>query len=167
MKALFLALPLFVAGCDDVLEVCHSCLTGDPAQLVAADQLSKISLVYSGKRLPASAINIYYHERCGIDCQQWVRFDAPIADARAFAQSLLVRPLLTTPASGQSGEQPTLAGGEMARMPWWPMQFPSETERGENTINDGGHKTGKGQPLSIILQPDGPNATVWIAAYST
>jgi hypothetical protein len=157
---------LLLASCGNVVDVCHSCLKGDPAKPVAASETPKIGLVYSGKRLPASATNIYYHELCGIDCQQWIRFDAPVGDARAFARGLLVRPLSMTPPSAQSGAQPTLPGAEAAKMPWWPKQFSKETERGENTINDGGDKAGKGQPLLIILQPDGKKATVWLAAYS-
>jgi hypothetical protein len=165
MRGFAAAFLLMLTGCDDFLAVCHSCLTSDPAKPVVAAEIAKIGLVYSGKRLPASASNIYYHELCGIDCQQWIRFDAPLSDALAFADGLLVRPLTrqTTPGIAEAAS----LGPESAKMPWWPTSFPAGVEFGENTINDGGNKNGKGQPLTIFVQRHGATATLWLAAFTT
>jgi hypothetical protein len=153
---------LLLAGCDaDVISVCHSCLKGDPAAPVAKAELAKIGLVYSGRRLPPSATNIYYAEECGIDCQQWIRFDAPMADARAFATSLL----LTPPAKTDAKEPPFLSPSKP--LAWWPTNLPADAMVSTNHISTAKYgKYEKGQPLTIILQPGAPSARVWIYAYT-
>jgi hypothetical protein len=166
VKKMALTLALLLSSCGEFLDVCHSCLGGDPTKPVAAGDVAKIGLVYSGRKLPASASNIYYHELCGIDCQQWIRFDAPEADARDFAENLLVRPLSKGWAKDmlRTGWGPNDIKGDSAKfMPWWPNQFSSGIETGENTLND----ADKGQPMRIVITGDGKIARVWLAAYTT
>jgi hypothetical protein len=163
-RAVLLAL-LLLAGCSDPFpDMCQSCLKGDPALAVPKGDVPKIAMVYSGQQLPPSAINVYYHEEGGIDHQQWIRFDAPAAEARAFANRLLLAPLKKiSPQPPQSSQflmpsQP---------LPWWPKTFPDGAESGMNDINDANYKDNqKGKPMTIILQPGAPNARVWIYAFS-
>jgi hypothetical protein len=163
MKLAVLAMALLFTGCSDPLDFCQSCLKGDSARVVPAGDVAKIGLVYSGQKLPPSATNVYYHEECGIDCQQWVRFDAPIADARDFADSLLLAPLKAMPQTPQSSQFLTPS----KPMPWWPKAFAAGVETSTNDINDANYKDGqKGKPMTVILQPGSPNARVWIYAFS-
>ena len=156
---------LLLAGCSDSgLDFCQVCLKGDPALAVPPGDIAKITMVYSGRKLPPSAINVYYHEEGGIDQQQWIRFDAPIADARAFADSLLLAPLAKPAPQPPQSSQFLMPGKPM---PWWPKTFPANIETGTNDINDANYKDGvKGKPMTIILQPGTPNARVWIYAFS-
>jgi hypothetical protein len=155
---------LLLAGCGDPLDFCQVCLKGDPALAVPQADVAKIGLVYSGQTLPRSATNVYYHEEGGIDQQQWIRFDAPIADARAFADSLLLAPLAKPAPQPQQSSQFLMPGKPI---PWWPKAFPTNIETGTNDINDANYKDGaKGKPMTIILQPGMPNARVWIYAFS-
>jgi hypothetical protein len=149
-----LAAILLLASCGDpFLSVCHSCVKGDPAQPVSATEAAKIGLVYSGKRLPKSASNIYYAEECGIDCAQWIRFDVPIADARAFANGLLDVPIGTNKAP--------LADITGVPLKWWTSVTRGTAEQGGNEIG------AKGQPIQIWLKPQGATATVWVFAFTT
>jgi hypothetical protein len=159
-----LAVALLLAGCSDPLDFCQSCLKGDPALAVPKGDIAKIGLVYSGQKLPPSATNVYYHEECGIDCQQWIRFDAPVTDARAFANSLLLAPLAKPAPQPPQSSQFLLPTKPLQ---WWPKAFPDGVETGTNDINDANYKDGaKGKPMTIILQPGSPNARVWIYAFS-
>jgi hypothetical protein len=161
----FLAAALLLTGCNDepFLDFCQSCLKGDPAQLVPKAEVAKIGLVYSGTKLPRSAMNVYYHEQCGIDCQQWIRFDAPPADARAFANGQLLTPLAKTASSPKAPQ--FLAPSKP--MPWWPKSFPATAETSTNDINQANYSDGaKGKPMTIILQSGTPYARVWVYAFS-
>lgn len=162
MSLRYILAMLLLAGCsDDFVSVCHSCLKGDPAAPVSKSEIAKIGLVYSGRTLPPSATNIYYAEECGIDCQQWIRFDAPNADARAFANSLLLTPL--APGDAQAGVPPLPS----KPFGWWPEVFPTSHLTGTNDVSTAKYgKNEKGQPLTVILQPGTPNARVWIYAFS-
>lgn len=151
-----------LAGCSDPLESCQVCLKGDPALAIPTSDVAKITMVYSGRKLPPSATNVYYHEICGIDCQQWFRFDAPVAEARAFADSLRLAPLTNakTPQDNQFLSPPK-------SLPWWPARFPGGIEIGTNDINDANYADGaKGKPMTIIIQPGSRHARVWIYAFS-
>lgn len=153
---------LLLAGCSDQFEFCQVCPKGNPALAVPRSEVAKITMVYSGQRLPPSATNVYYYEQCGIDCQQWFRFDAPNAAARAFTDSLLLAPLAKAKLPQDNQFLPP-----SKPMPWWPIRFPDGVETSTNDINDANYKDGtKGKPMTIILQPGSPNARVWMYAFS-
>jgi hypothetical protein len=163
MKTAMLTIALVLAGCSNPLDFCQSCLKGDPALAVPKGDIAKIAMVYSGRKLPPSSTNVYYHEVGGPDHQQWIRFDAPLADARAFADSLLLAPLVKSAAPPQSSQFSVPS----TSMPWWPITFPTGVETGSNDIDQANYKEGqKGKPMTIILQPGSPNARVWIYAFS-
>ncbi len=159
-----LAIALFLTGCGDSIDMCQVCLKGDPALAVPKGDVAKITMVYSGQKLPPSATNVYYREEGGIDQQQWIRFDAPIADARAFANSLLLSPLAKAPAQPAQSSQFLMPSKPML---WWPAHLPDGVETGANDINDANYKDGaKGKPMTIILQAGTSSARVWIYAFS-
>ncbi len=164
MKPRVFALAALLTGCDPLPDWCQSCLNGDPTLAVPTGEVSKIGMVYSGQKLPPSAINIYYHESGGPDFQQWIRFDAPLADARAFADSQLLAPLAKVSIQPPQSQQFVAPSKPM---PWWPITFPTGVETGSNGIDQANYNEGqKGKPMTIILQSGSPNARVWIYAFS-
>ncbi len=162
-RSALLAVTLMLAGCSDPFDFCQSCLKGNPALAVPRGDVAKIVMVYSGRKLPPSATKVFYYEVGGPDHQQWIRFDAPPADARAFAASLLLAPLVKSATPPQSSQ----FSAPSTSMPWWPARFPDGVETSTNDINDANYADGaKGKPMTIILQPSKPNARVWIFAFS-
>jgi hypothetical protein len=164
VRTVLVAAALALVGCSDPLDFCHSCLKGDPVLAVPNADVTKIGLVYSGQKLPPSATNVYYHEEGGPDFRQWIRFDAPIADARAFADNLLLTPLAKPSAKPPQSSQFLLPSKPM---PWWPKVFPDGVEISTNDINTANYAgDAKGKPMTVILQPGTPNARIWIYTFS-
>jgi hypothetical protein len=163
MRAATALAALAVISCEEV-EYCELCAGEDPRRPLPAENVGKIWRGDSERRLPVGARNVFFHERCGMDCTWHVRFDLPIAEARAFARSLpLEHPL--TPGANPWGANPWGVGSPVwegvLALGWWPRRFPANVEGGENM-------TANGHPAyQIAIVPRGSEATVWIRTFDT
>lgn len=146
---------LVLGGCDPIGDVCHSCIGNDPNAVLNPAQQAKVGLIGTPRRLPPSAQDVRYHEECGIDCVQWLRFEAPLDDARAFANRLLVRPIAV-------GAPVPLPGGAADRLDWWPSSLPAQAESGANETLTPGYPL-----LFVAVLPQGDRARVWLRAFNT
>lgn len=153
-----LLLALLLAGCGDALfDVCRACLKSDPQRPVAKQDYPLITVVYRDRPLPASAANVYYREKCGIDCMQMIRFDAPLADARAYAEQALQTGKLRqgfNPWVDGNGFDPWAGSGEPTS--WWPRRISGRFYGAEDS---------GGQPMKIAMVPRGDMATVLVTAF--
>jgi len=165
--ALIVLMLLILCGCSEgPLAFCDLCQNSDPALPVPRENIQRIELIASHVRLPSSATNVHFAMRCGIDCTQFVRFDAPIADARAFAASLLFEHPLAR------GQDPWVRSSwtqmhrtvppDILELNWWPSRFPEEIEGGDNGLS-----SSRGGLVSLVLLPRGGRATVWLSPFNT
>lgn len=150
-------LPL--GGCsDDWFKVCRACIATAPTEPVADADRARIRFIGPGV-LPADARNLYYDERCGIDCTHWMRFELPEAEARRFATEVLGGAKL------HRGENPFAEDGGAYRgpetaLPWWPAHFPADAEGAK--IADG-----QGRGAAVMLRVDKGQAMVWFFEFET
>jgi hypothetical protein len=169
MRAALIAMSLVLLGActEGPIAFCDLCQNSDPALPVPHENIQRIELISSDVRLPSSATNVHFAMRCGIDCTQFIRFDAPIADARAFAASLLFEHPLA------AGQNPWVRSSwthmhrqvppdDILGLHWWPVGFPSEVEGGDN-----GLYAPRGGLVSLVLLPRGVQATVWLSPFNT
>lgn len=144
-----MALLLVLGGCVDG---CRVCLKGGQDEVVAPTEIAKITTM-DGTKLPSAVRDVRFHEECGKDCIQWLRFTAPETDVRGFAERFLKSPLRKgyDPMPDYGGTAPGLDHG------WWPSKFPE------------GHEGGKaeGRPGMIVVVPSGGSATVWMSEFDT
>ena len=85
-----------------------------------------------------------------------VRFDAPLAEARAFSEGLIGRSLVR-------GEDPW--HGYPPDLDWWPQSYPSGAEGGEDMTTEGPEDLMP--PVRIMVLPRGNMATVWLGTFTT
>lgn len=79
-------LPLLLAACDPLGD-------GDEGERIVPDgQGASVTLLTPARHLPGSATNIAVRKIGFQDPIVWVRFDAPLADARAFSVDMLGGP---------------------------------------------------------------------------
>lgn len=147
------ALPLLLAACGPLIDQCYSCIGNDPNAVLSPGQQAKVALIGSPRRLPAGARNVRYYEECGIDCFQMLSFEAPLAEARFFANGLVEVPIAAGGALNLA--QPSTA------LDWWPKSWPAGIESGENDA-------GKGKPpfVTVAVLPQGKTARVWLRAFN-
>ena len=143
---------------------CEFCADNDPRNEVPPNKVGKIRLLNSNLPLPAGARDVYYAQKCWLDCWQYIRFDLPLDEARTYALSFpLEHPL--TKGANPWGRNPWGGGrppsDEVIGLGWWPHEFP-------NNVEGGSHRIVSDQPpLDIALVPKGERATIWIFGFST
>ena len=164
VRRLVLLAAFALASCGDFVSgFCDLCPGGDPGR-VPPEKIAQVRLLNGVGPLPAGARNVYYYVKCGVDCSQFIRFDIELADARAFARALpLEHPL--TPGGNPWGPNPWGGGrpvwDEVIALGWWPREFPSGVEGGENMSANGN------PPFRIAILPRGRQARVWIHTFET
>lgn len=146
-RAIALAALLVLSACGPLFARCNICLESPPEQPVAKEELGRIQL-FVDARIPKSARDIYFDERCGKDCTHWLRFTAPEDDTRKFAE-LAVRGKLRAgfnPIRGPGGPR----GPKLA---WWPDRFPAGFE--------GGYLLDSYSVAAVIARSNG-DARIWL-----
>jgi hypothetical protein len=128
-----------------------SCSPAPDDGRVDAAAVRQIQLLNPSAPLPPSASNVWFVEKHFLDTYQMVRFDASLADARAFARNLL---------DGRSpvrGHDPRLQyfGTDLE---WWLRDFPANAE--------GGAKHDGHLRAQVVIVPDNERATVWALMFS-
>jgi hypothetical protein len=127
---------------------------GGMEMAVPQHQAKYIQLFTPERRLPGSARNVRVFYSRFLDAVLFVRFDAPLGEARAWT-------LRVTGAAPARTNLPSSGGPE--GLDWWvpePLPPGAEGARGEEPV---GVPYG---PVRVILLPDGNRATVWAASYS-
>jgi hypothetical protein len=125
---------------------CRAGVDQDPRGApVAQDQVRNIRVLGLETGLPPSATQVWLLERHWLDSIQMLRFDASLADARAFTSSVLGRETV-------AGENPHLH--VFKGYPWWLHNYPKGAE--------GGSRNEPGHTVDLVLVPKGERATVWI-----
>lgn len=147
------ALPPLLAACGPLIDQCYSCIGNDPNAVLSPEQQAKVVLIDSPRRLPASARNVRYYEECGIDCFQMLSFEAPLAEARHFANGLVEAPI----AAGRTIDP----AGPSTALDWWPKSWPAGVESGENDAS-----TGKRPFVIVAVLPQGATGRVWLRAFN-
>ncbi|WP_114953559.1 hypothetical protein [Sphingosinicella terrae] len=129
-----------------ILSGCGFASLGEDEQRQVADgRGAEVRLIGTEVRLPSSATEVRLFDRRFQDSLQWVRFEAPLADARRFAEAVIGRPLVL-------GEDPGLAPPE--GIDWWFAAYPIGGE--------GGSRSESRTTIGLVLQPRGALATVWM-----
>jgi len=136
----------------DWFKVCRACIATPPTEPVADADRARIRFIGPGA-LPAGARNLYYDERCGIDCTHWMRFELPEAEARRFAAGVLGGVALRGGGNPFAGGASAYRGPDKA-MPWWPAHFPADAEGAR--IADG-----QGRGAAVMLRAEKGQAMVW------
>jgi len=139
---------LWLGGCDP-----FSAVTTDD-RVLTPTQAASFDLLVPGRRLPSSASNVHVYTKHFQDTVLYVRFNAPVGEARDFAQNLIGRPLARDGYVNMTGPDAD----------WWiSPDILQKSERGEDSIIDG-----DGLPaVSVAILPSGSTATVWIKTFDT
>ena len=156
MRATAVAALFLLCGCDGLFETCRACIEASPISEVPAGERSKIRLIGPGT-LPENARELHFHERCGIDCMQWMRFDLPEGEARRFAAGVLGGAALR---KGYDPFPDTIGGYAPPAMPWWPARFPQGAEGAVI-------RTQEARGGGIVLRAAGGQATIWFFEFDT
>jgi hypothetical protein len=106
-----------------------------------------VKLLETNVGLPPNSSSVFLTEDAWLDRLQLIRFDAPLAEARAFAHRALGRPAVR-------GYDPAITHLD-TRSPWWIRDFPPGAEGGKLETP---HRT-----VSIVIVPDGAQARTWVA----
>jgi hypothetical protein len=123
--------------------------------VVPQNEVASIELLVPSRKLPPSANNVRLHVRHFQDTSLHVKFDADAGEARAFAESLLGRPLART------GSKFNLEHGP--KLDWWiSQQQLAHAEYGEDMVADGNDSP----PVAIALVQNGKTATVWVETFT-
>jgi hypothetical protein len=124
-------------------------------RVLGTNEVAAFELLTPTRRLPSSARDVRVHVRSGgPDTSLKVRFEATLADARQFAESLIGHPLVT-------GEDRWRLGG--VRLDWWPETFPAGAESGRDGREGCDFRN---PPVEIMLVPRDATATVWLHTFS-
>ena len=141
---------LYSSTCQPPLfSVCRACLDPCAGQPIDPKNRAKITLIYTRLLLPTSARSVFYHEECGVDCTQWIRFDAPRADAIDFARRASAGPL------HPGTDHLPIAGDDPV---WWPGRFPNTAWSGIKTLQYGGYDQG------VVIAATTSGARIWVLA---
>jgi hypothetical protein len=140
MRLLMSVVFLFSASCGPMLGT-------DEEQMVKPADISKVQILTSELRLPASARNVRLRHRHFQDSVLLIRFEAPLSDARFFAERLTGRKL-----HAGAGVSAVKAGTD----DWWLDRYP---ENGEGASSNGSQMS-----ASVILEPGERTGTLWVFA---
>jgi hypothetical protein len=131
-----------VSGCDEPA----------PSDRVPDDQIRSVRQLHDSLALPPSATNVWNFENRFQDAIQLLRFDASLQDARHFARTVLRRdPVPGQPRAG-------IIGSSTDRE-WWLSSYPPGGEGGRFDELGGG--------TTLILQPMGDRARIWLVSSDT
>jgi hypothetical protein len=111
----------------------------------------RVAILDSGIVVPPSATNIRVYEASFLDAVQLIRFDAPLAEAREFARTLLKGNI----APRQIERSFFYASSSRD---WWIRDAPPEFE--------GGRWEASGRRIQLLLVPQGEKATIWLEAWA-
>jgi hypothetical protein len=116
-------------------------------QVVNQADISKVQILSSGHQLPASARNVRLRHRHFQDSVLLIRFEAPLPDARIFAERL-------------TGQKSHTGGGARAVKAntddWWLDRYPVN---GEGASSEGARMI-----ASVIIEPRGDMGALWVFA---
>jgi hypothetical protein len=138
------AMSASLAGCDPFARI-----SVDEGFVVADGNGAMLELLAPDRRLPASAKNIAGHVMHFQDTSLTVRFDAPLADARAFQAEML---------KGKGG---ACGLWRRAKVPGWPQELPKGGECLEDRTDDD-----DAPPITVTVVPRGAEATVYIVTFA-
>jgi len=147
-------IPMFVA----VMLGLGGCGERDPNMILSPAEVAEFRILSTDTRLPPFASNVRTQSLCGIDCQEWVTFDAPLDSAKRFAEDLVGKKLT----QGSPPHFPRFMRNKEGwpSLDWWPKTWP-ETMIGNETMPDG-------PPYArVAIIPDGPTGHVFIEAFTT
>jgi len=143
---------LSLAGCI-LLMACNplSSLTTDKGFTVPDGEGPKLELLTERRRLPKSATNIAGHVLHFQDTILSVRFDAPLAEAKAFQRQML-----------EGKGRACLQWPEATQVQDWPAEAPPDAICLEDKIVDEVEP-----PIAVAIVPRGNAATIYVRTVTT
>ncbi|MBB3980468.1 hypothetical protein GGR44_000099 [Sphingobium fontiphilum] len=142
-----------LASCNEV-QVCQICLENDASRPLSQREASQVYIYHNRAKLPSLARNIFYKERCGIDCKAIMRFDVPSEKAGEVAETLsgqTMRPL------DQNDLSNFLLDGDSG-VSWW---LPPATK---NLVGASGN-IGGGQLARIAIIDRGAISRIYLSSW--
>ena len=141
----------WLLGCA-LLTACNpfSGVTTDRGFVIPDGDGPKVELLTERRRLPKSATNIVGHVRHFQDTMLWVRFDAPLAEARAFQKQML---------EGQG--RACVQWSATTEIEGWPAELPPSAICMEDKTADEVEP-----PIAVAVVPHGTTATIYVHTFA-
>lgn len=149
-----LSASLLAAGCGEVKERLNpfEAMTTTTDQDIAAKDIGQLELLASDRRLPPSARRVRIYFRQFQDPSLYVRFDAPLADARKFVET-------------QTGKELELRCDRSVIIDppadWWLQSCPANSESASS------YRSEDPPARHYLIVPEGEMATVWLFTFRT
>jgi hypothetical protein len=151
-RPLAACLLLACAGCDNVAEMVDpfAAATTKKDMAVPADRIGEVELLASDRKLPEGATNVRLYFEQFQDPFLYVRFDAPLADARKFVKT-------------QTGKELELRCDRSViidpPVDWWLRSCPANSESASS------YRSEDPPARHYLIVPKGEMATVWLFTF--